>query len=199
MSAGWAERLAPTLGAAGSLNDAVGITAVATPQGPALRVSYGAGRSPVVVPAGGAAWTPPDAAAEGAVGHRPLPRPGRRRGSRAPAHGAAAAGNRCRYRRPLRCLASRFRRRAGCSHRSERPDRRVRGLSQRSLGVGYDLFWRLRMMDCAGGEDFNMKLCRLASVNAFGLVVAGAVLAPLAARRGRRSPHTARHGEPRRT
>jgi hypothetical protein len=71
--------------------------------------------------------------------------------------------------------------------------------SRSEAWVWYDLFWRLHIMDYAGGEDCNMKLLRLVSVSAFGLVVAGAILAALAARRRRRSLHTARHGEARRT
>ncbi len=49
--------------------------------------------------------------------------------------------------------------------------------------VWYDFFWRLHIMDHAGGEDFNGALLRAASVLAFGLVLAGAVLGVLAARR----------------
>jgi hypothetical protein len=53
--------------------------------------------------------------------------------------------------------------------------------------VWYDFFWRLHIMDYAGGEDFNGTLLRVASLLAIGLVLAGAVLALLALRRRWRS------------
>ena len=58
--------------------------------------------------------------------------------------------------------------------------------------VWYDFFWRLHIMDYAGGEDFNGTLLRLASLTALGLVLAGAVLAVLALRRRWRISRKAR-------
>jgi uncharacterized iron-regulated membrane protein len=55
--------------------------------------------------------------------------------------------------------------------------------SRNEAWVWYDFFWRLHIMDYAGGEDFNGTLLRVASIAAWGLVMAGAVLAVLAARR----------------
>jgi hypothetical protein len=52
--------------------------------------------------------------------------------------------------------------------------------------VWYDFFWRLHIMDYGGGEDFNNAWLRAASVLAWGLVLAGAVLSVLALRRARR-------------
>ena len=49
--------------------------------------------------------------------------------------------------------------------------------------VVYDFFWRLHVMDYAGGEDFNNALLRAAAVAAVGLVVTGLVLSALALRR----------------
>jgi len=61
--------------------------------------------------------------------------------------------------------------------------------SRNGAWVWYDFFWRLHIMDFASGEDFNGTLLRLASVTAFGLVIAGAVLAALAVRRRWRVLH----------
>ena len=55
--------------------------------------------------------------------------------------------------------------------------------SRNEAWVWYDFFWRLHIMDYTGGENFNGTLLRAASVTAFGLVLAGAVLAMLAVRR----------------
>ncbi len=49
--------------------------------------------------------------------------------------------------------------------------------------VLYDLFWRLHLMDYAEGEDFSHPLVKAASLLAFALVATGLVLALLAARR----------------
>ena len=49
-------------------------------------------------------------------------------------------------------------------------------------------------MDYTGGEDFNGTLLRVASVTAFGLVLAGAVLAMLAVRRRWRVAHRRKPG-----
>ena len=63
LPAGWAERVAPTLQAAARLGQVSAVAAVATPQGPALRLTYIGGHEPVIVPADGSAWAPPDEAA----------------------------------------------------------------------------------------------------------------------------------------
>jgi uncharacterized iron-regulated membrane protein len=55
--------------------------------------------------------------------------------------------------------------------------------SRNEAWVWYDFFWRLHIMDYADGENFNGTLLRVASVAAWGLVIAGAVLAVLAIRR----------------
>jgi hypothetical protein len=52
--------------------------------------------------------------------------------------------------------------------------------------VWYDFFWRLHIMDYGGGEDFNNAWLRAASLLAWGLVLAGALLSVLALRRARR-------------
>lgn len=63
--------------------------------------------------------------------------------------------------------------------------------------VWYDFFWRLHVMDYAGGEDFNNPLLRAAAPLALGLVLTGGVLLALAlsrrvrARRRGRAPRAA--------
>lgn len=52
--------------------------------------------------------------------------------------------------------------------------------------VLYDFFWRLHLMDYAEGEDFGHPLVKAASLLAFVLVGTGAVLSVLALRRARR-------------
>ena len=49
--------------------------------------------------------------------------------------------------------------------------------------VIYDFFWRLHVMDYAGGEDFNNSLLRGASLAAIALVLTGLTLTTLALRR----------------
>jgi hypothetical protein len=61
--------------------------------------------------------------------------------------------------------------------------------SRNEAWVWYDFFWRLHIMDYAEGEDFNGTLLRGASIIAWGLVIAGALLAVLAARRRWRVAH----------
>ena len=60
-------------------------------------------------------------------------------------------------------------------------------VSRNDAWVWHDFFWRLQIMDYEGGEDFNGTLLRSASVVAWMLVIAGAVLAVLAARRSWRA------------
>jgi uncharacterized iron-regulated membrane protein len=64
--------------------------------------------------------------------------------------------------------------------------------SRNEAWVWYDFFWRLHIMDYADGENFNGTLLRLASISAFGLAIAGAVLAVLALRRRWRAAHRPR-------
>lgn len=198
MPAGWAERVAPTLQVAASLADVVGVAAVATPQGPALRVSYRAGQAPVIVPADGAAWVPPDAAAA-------------RRFATGLYHGPGAVTAVERLSAvPLRLGIVAETAGRGDVWRVSFDDALATRIylngttgefitSRNEAWVWYDFFWRLHIMDYAGGEDFNGTLLRTASVTAFGLVVAGAILAALAARRRWRALHRARHGQARRT
>jgi hypothetical protein len=49
--------------------------------------------------------------------------------------------------------------------------------------VVYDFFWRLHVMDYEGGEDFNNKLLRAASIAAVALLATGLTLMVLALRR----------------
>ena len=49
--------------------------------------------------------------------------------------------------------------------------------------VIYDFFWRLHVMDYAGGEDFNNSPLRGASLAAIALVLTGLTLTTLALRR----------------
>jgi hypothetical protein len=49
--------------------------------------------------------------------------------------------------------------------------------------VWYDFFWRLHVMDYAGGEDFNNPLLRAAAPLALGLALTGLVMLGLALRR----------------
>lgn len=184
----WAERVAPALQAAARLGDVVAVAAVATPQGPALRVSYRSGREPVIVLADGSAWTPPGEAAV-------------RRFASSLHQGRAPVT-------AVEHMATVPRRLGIVSETGGRGDLwRVRFddalatriylngrtgefvTSRNEAWVWYDFFWRLHIMDYAGGEDFNGTLLRMASITAFGLVLAGAVLAALAVRRRWRVAH----------
>ena len=182
LPSGWADRVTSGLQSAAGRADVIGIAAVATPQGPALRVSYRAGQDPTIVPADGSVWTPPDAAAvqrfaislyqgRGAVRSvERLPTVPPRLGI------VAETGGRGDVWRISfdDALATRI-------YLNGRTGEFV--TSRNAAWVWYDFFWRLHIMDYAGGEDFNGTLLRIASVTAFGLVVAGAILAALAARR----------------
>ncbi len=191
LPAGWAERVAPALQQAARVGDVMALAAVATPQGPALRVSYHGNHTPVIVPADGAAFMPPDEAAVR-----------RFAASLYKGQGTVLAVER---------LASVPARLGIVAETGGRADLwRVRFddalatriylngptgefvTSRNEAWVWYDFFWRLHIMDYAQGEDFNGILLRLASVTAFGLVLAGAVLAVLAVRRRRRVAHRAK-------
>ncbi len=189
---GWPERSASALQSAASRGDVVGIAAVATPQGPALRVSYRAGRDPVIVLADGAAWMPPDDAAMRRFAISLYLGRGTvmaiERMSTVPARLGIVAetGGRGDVWRVSfdDALATRI-------YLDGRTGEFI--TSRNEAWVWYDFFWRLHIMDYAGGEDFNGTLLRIASVTAFGLVLAGAILAALAARRRWRVLQRAKH------
>ncbi len=182
LPAGWAERAAPALQAAAQLGDVAAVAAVATPQGPALRVSYRAGPKPAIVPADGTAWAPPDEAAlrrfatglyQGQATVTALERVAqvpRRLGIVAE---TAGRGDLWRLRFDD-ALSTRI-------YLDGRTGEFV--TSRNEAWVWYDFFWRLHIMDYADGEDFNGTLLRVASLAAWALVIAGALLAALAARR----------------
>lgn len=182
LPAGWAERVAPALQAAANLGEVTAVAAVGTPQGPALRLNYRAGPEPVIVPIDGTAWAPPDETALRRFGAGLYQGPAtvtavervesvpRRLGIVAE---TAGRGNlwRLRFDDPL-------------STRIYLDGRTGEFVTSRNEAwVLYDFFWRLHIMDYAGGEDFNGNLLRVSSVAALGLVIAGAVLSVLAARR----------------
>lgn len=182
MPADWAGRVAPGLQAAGGLATVAAVTAVATPRGPGLRLNFVGDREPVIVLADGSAWTPPD---ETAI----------RRFAASLYRGSAAMAT-------VERLATVPVRLGIVAETGGRTDLwRVRFddavatriylngstgefvTSRNEAWVWYDFFWRLHVMDYTGGDDFNGTLLRVASVTAFGLVLAGAVLAVLALRR----------------
>ncbi|MDP1650861.1 MAG: hypothetical protein Q8M01_22065 [Rubrivivax sp.] len=185
---GWAERVAPALQSAARLGQVTAIAAVVTPQGPALRLSYADGHEPVIVPADGSTWTPPDEAAlrrfaanlyQGRAAVTAVERVAsvpRRLGIVAETGGR---GDLWRLRFDD-ALATRV-------YLNGRSGEFV--TSRNEAWVWYDFFWRLHIMDYADGEDFNGTLLRAASVAAWGLVSAGAVLALLALRRRWRAAH----------
>jgi hypothetical protein len=193
MPVGWAERTAPGLQAAAQRGDVSAIVAVGSPRGAALRVSFRNGPAPVLVPADGSAWAPPDEASlrrfaatlyrgDGALAsvERLATVPSRLgivaetggRGDLWRVQFADAVNTRLYFSGPTGEFVA----------------------SRNDAWVWYDFFWRLHIMDYAGGEDFNGTLLRLASVTAFGLVLAGAVLAALAVRRRWRVSRKARRG-----
>jgi hypothetical protein len=190
LPAGWPERVAPTLQAAAQRGDVDAVAAVATPQGPALRLSYRAGRDPVIVLANGAVWMPPEEAAV-------------RRFAVSLYQGRAnvtAAERMSTVPSRLGIVAETGGR--GDVWRVSFDDTLATRIylngktgefltSRNEAWVWYDFFWRLHIMDYAGGEDFNGTLLRTASIIAFGLVLAGAVLAVLAVRRRWRVMHKA--------
>lgn len=182
LPAGWADRVAPGLQAAAGLGQVVAVATVATPHGPALRVSYRDGREPGLVLADGQAWTAPDEAALRRFVSALYLGPGsivavervdavpRRLGI------VAETGGRTDLWRVRfdDMLATRI-------YLNGRSGEFV--TARNEAWVWYDFFWRLHIMDYAGGEDFNGSLLRVAAVAALGLVVAGMVLAALALRR----------------
>ena len=188
MPAGWAERVVPGLQAAAKGGEVAAVVAVATPRGAALRVSFRGGTAPVLVPGDGSEWVPPD-------------EPSLRRFASSLYQGSGSPTSVDR-------LATVPARLGIVAETGGRKDLwRVRFTdalntriyfngqtgefvtSRNDAWVWYDFFWRLHIMDYAGGEDFNGSLLRVASVTAFGLVLAGALLAALAVRRRWRALH----------
>jgi uncharacterized iron-regulated membrane protein len=193
LPAGWATQVAPGLQAAATLGEVAAVTTVATPHGPALRVSYRNPRPPSLVLADGQPWKAPDEAAVkqfasslyvGSAGVLAV----ERLASVPPRLGIVAEtggrGDLWRVRFDDG-LATRI-------YLSGSTGEFV--TSRNEAWVWYDFFWRLHIMDYTGGDDFNNTLLRIASVSAFGLVAAGAVLAVLAIRRRWRAVHKHRAG-----
>lgn len=197
LPAGWAGRVAPALQAAAQRGEVTALAVVATPQGPALRLGLRGGGPSVIVPVDGSAWQTPDEAALRRFGAALYQGTGtlvavERVARVAPRLGIVAeTGGRGDLWR-LRfddALATRIYLDGGSGEFVT---------SRNEAWVWYDFFWRLHIMDYAEGEDFNGSLLRVASVAAWGLVLAGAVLAALALRRRWRAwrkaahPHAAR-------
>ena len=167
------------------------IVAVATPQGPALRLTYIGGPEPVIVPADGSAWAPPDEAAL-------------RRFAAGLYRGQAALTTLERVAKvPPRLGIVAETGGRGDLWRAQFDDALATRIylngrtgefvtSRNEAWVWYDFFWRLHIMDYAEGENFNGTLLRGASIVAWGLVIAGAVLAVLAIRRRWRVAHRSR-------
>ena len=182
LPAGWPARVAPALGAAAQLGEVTGMAVVGTPQGPALRLNYRGDLKPVIVPIDGMPWAPPDEAALRRFG-----------ASLYLGQGALMAVERLTsVPRQLGIVAEtggrgdlwRLRFDDAFATRIYLDGRTGEFVTSRNEAwVWYDFFWRLHIMDYAGGEDFNGTLLRVASIAAWGLVIAGAVLAVLAARR----------------
>jgi hypothetical protein len=184
--AAWAVRVAPGLQVAAAAGDVAGVAAVATARGPALRLVYRGGLSPAFVPLDGSSWETPDAQAVRRFGAALYKGPAAlvavERLASVPFRLGIVAetggrGDLWRL-RFADTLATRI-------YLDGRSGEFV--VSRNEAWVWYDFFWRLHIMDYAGGEDFNGILLRLASVLAWLLVIAGAVLAALAARRAWRS------------
>lgn len=187
----WALQAAPALQAAAAEGEVAALAAVATPRGPALRLSYRDGRPPAIVPADGTAWVPPDEVAL-------------RRFAASLYRGQATIVDVHRLTtvpRRLGIVAEtggrgdlwRLRFDDGLATRIYLHGRTGEFVASRNEAwVWYDFFWRLHIMDYADGEDFNGTLLRAASTTALVLVAAGAVLAVLAVRRRWRAARNAR-------
>lgn len=184
LPAGWAQRLAPALETLGPLAT---VSAVATPRGPALRVQP-VGAAPVLLPADGSAWVPPDAEAV------------RRFAAAMHKQGAAVLAVQRVQEVPRRLgivdeaggkrdlWRVRFDDTLGSRVYLDGSSGQLLALRNEAW-VWYDFFFRLHVMDYDGDEDFNNPLMRTASLLAFGLVLAGVVLAVLAVRRRWRRRH----------
>lgn len=193
LPAGWAEHAAPQLQVAAARADVTAVAAVATPHGPALRLSYRSGIAPAVVPLDGSAWVAPDAAAVRRFGASLYQGPA----------GVLAVERLVSVPQRLGIVAEtggrgdlwRLRFDDALATRIYLDGRTGEFVTSRNEAwVWYDFFWRLHIMDYESGEDFNGILLRAASVAAWMLVIAGAVLAALAARRTWRVRSKARRG-----
>lgn len=191
MPAGWAERVAPGLQSAAKRGEVAAVAAVATPRGAALRVSFREGPAPVLVPGDGSEWMPPDEASLRRFASTLYQGTGSlvsvdRLATVPPRLGIVAeTGGRTDLWRVQFADALNTR-----LYFNGQTGEFV--TSRNEAWVWYDFFWRLHIMDYTGGEDFNGTLLRLASVTAFGLVLAGALLAALAVRRRWRVSHKAK-------
>ncbi len=182
LPADWAERTAPALQAAARQGEVTALAAVATPTGPALRLSYRGGRDPVLVPADGSAWAAADEASvrrfAAGLHLRSAPVVAVERVAEVPRRLGIVAetggrGDLWRVRFDD-ALSTRI-------YLNGRTGEFVTSLNEAC--VWYDFFLRLHIMDYAEGEDFNGTLLRVASLGGFALVLAGTVLSLLAVRR----------------
>lgn len=178
LPAGWAQRVAPALQDLGAVTS---VAAVATPMGPALRVVPVDG-APGLLPADGSAWVAPDAAAvqrfAAAMHKQQAPVRDVQRLAEAPRRLGLVdevGGRRDLWR-------VRFDDALGSRVYLDGPTGVLLAVRTEAW-VWYDFLFRLHVMDYSGGEDFNSTLMRVASTVAFGLVLAGMVLAVLALQR----------------
>jgi hypothetical protein len=178
----WAVRTAPALQAAASKGEVTSLSAVSTPMGPALKLQWRGQKEPLLLPADGRPWQPPDDAAIRRFAQGFLIKPvaivAVERVAEVPVHLGIVAET------GGRGDLWRVRLDDGLGTRLY-----FRGTTgefvavRNEAWVWYDFFWRLHIMDYAEGEDFNGWLLRAAAVLALGLVAAGAVLGVLALRR----------------
>jgi len=180
LPAGWAADVARHLAAQPAPEPVLAVSSVATAGGPALRLRHARGETWIA--AAGGAHPAPDEAAVARFAQGLYKGPGRlaevRRLDDVPARALIvreAGGRRNVWRATFDdALGTRlyFDARSG-ELLAVRND----------AWVLYDFFWRLHLMDYGEGEDFNHPLVKAASLAAFTLVLTGAVLAVLAARR----------------
>lgn len=182
LSPGWAAQVAPALQLAADGGVVKGLSTVVLPQGPALKLSLQGQARPLLVPVDGSALRAPDAPAAQAFAQSLY------RGS------AAVVSVQRLALVPTRLGIVQETGGRGDVWRVGFDDALgsriyLDGASGEFVAVRseawvwYDFFWRLHIMDYAGGEDFNGWLLRAASIVAWGLVLAGVVLAVLALRR----------------
>jgi hypothetical protein len=165
--------------------DVTAVTLVATPAGTALKLTP-RGAPPVLLPADGRPWLPPDAEAIRRFALRLYTGPGKVAGVARDVDTTArrlgivdeTAGRARLWRVSFDdTLSTRL---YFDGHSGEFVALR------NEAWVWYDFFWRLHIMDYGGGEDFNHLLLRVAAVSAGLMAAAGAVLSVLAARRALR-------------